>query len=131
METDITLVFLKYLIEYDKIDIEYLDSLDKKKFKGSNIHKLVANLCVNYINLKSNIMSEKLRISLGLYRNFLVHCEGSVNEEKIKSGVVTILKDINKLNSVKKYSEYDFMIYWGGNENESMGTKWVNFYCIF
>lgn len=111
METDITLVFLKYLIEYDKIDIDYLDSLDKKKFKGSNIHKLVANLCVNYINLKSNIMSEKLRISLGLYRNFLVHCEGSVNEEKIKSGVVTILKDINKLNSVKEYSEYDFMVY--------------------
>lgn len=38
MEIDITLVFLKYLIEYDKIDIEYLDILDKRKSKDSNIH---------------------------------------------------------------------------------------------
>lgn len=111
METDITLVFLKYLIESGKIDIKYLDNLNKNKFKGSNIHKLVTNLCVNYTNLKSNIVNEKLRISLGLYRNFLVYCEGSVNEEKIKSGIVTILKDVNKLTLVKEYSEYDFMIY--------------------
>lgn len=111
METDITLVFIKYLINSNKIDIKYLDSLDENRFNGSNIHKLITNLCTNYVNLKSNIINKKLRISLGLYRNFLVHCEGSINNKKIKSGIIAILNDINKLNLVEEYSEYNYMMY--------------------
>lgn len=76
MEKDITLVFLKYLMEYDKIDIVYLDSLDADRFVGSNIHKLVVSLCVNYMNLNSEILNKKLRLDLKMYRNPLVHCEG-------------------------------------------------------
>lgn len=85
METDITLVFLKYLLKYNRLDIETLDNLDKSRFAGSNIHKLVTNLCVNYINLKSEILNEDLKASLRVYRSPLVHCEGSISEERDKN----------------------------------------------
>lgn len=111
METDITLVFLKYLIKYNRINIEHLDTLDDSRFKGSNIHKLVTNLCVNYINLKSEILSEDLQIFLKMYRGPLVHCEGSVSEERIKAGIMAIIKEIAKLENVHEYKEKDYMMY--------------------
>lgn len=114
METDITLVFIKYLIVNNKIDIEYLNSIDANKFKGSNIHKLITSLCINYVNLKSNIINEELCVNLRLYRNFLIHCEGSINSKKIKSGIIDILNDINNINLVDEYDEYNYMMYYGG-----------------
>lgn len=93
METDITLVFIKYLIVNNKIDIEYLNSIDANKFKGSNI------------------INEELCINLRLYRNFLIHCEGSINTKKIKSGIIDILNDINNINLVDEYNEYKYMMY--------------------
>lgn len=108
MEKDITLVFLKYLMEYDKIDIIYLDSLDADRFVGSNIHKLVVSLCVNYMNLNSEILNKKLRLDLKMYRNPLVHCEGSVSSQNIKYGIMALLKDVEKITDVAKYNEYEF-----------------------
>ena len=111
METDITLVFLKYLIKYNRINIRHLDTLDKNRFEGSNIHKLVTSLCINYINLKSEIFSEDLKMYLKVYRSPLVHCEGSVDHKAIKAGVITILKEIDKLTDVDEYREKDYMMY--------------------
>lgn len=108
MEKDITLVFLKYLMEYDKIDIIYLDSLDADRFVGSNIHKLVVSLCVNYMNLNSEILNKKLRLDLKMYRNPLVRCEGSVSSQNIKYGIMALLKDVEKITDVAKYNEYQF-----------------------
>lgn len=108
MEKDITLVFLKYLMEYDKIDIVYLDSLDTNRFVGSNIHKLVVSLCVNYMNLNSEILNKKLRLDLKMYRNPLVHCEGSVSSKNIKYGIMALLKDVEKITDVAEYNEYEF-----------------------
>lgn len=111
METDITLVFLKYLLKYNKIDIIYLKTIDASRFLHSNLHKVVSNLCTNFINLKSEILNEDLKLDLDLYRNSLIHCEGSVNIKNIKSGVIKILEDIENLKNVDEYSEYNFMIY--------------------
>ena len=111
METDITLVFLKYLIKYNRLNIETLDSLDVSRFPGSNIHKLVTNLCVNYINLRSEILSKDLQIFLKMYRDSLVHCEGSVSGEKIKAGIMAIIREIAKLDNVHEYKEKDYMMY--------------------
>lgn len=111
METDITLLFLKYLIKYGKIDIEYLRLVDKDKFVGSNLHKLVASLCINYVNLKSTIGNEKLRMDLDVYRNLLIHCEGSVSSKDIRAAIIEILEHIERLINVEEYSEYSFMIY--------------------
>lgn len=111
METDITLVFLKYLLKYNRLDIDVLDNLDTSRFPGSNIHKLVTHLCINYTNLKSEILSEELNMYLKVYRGPLVHCEGSVNEEDIKAGVITILQEIDRLTDVDEYHENDYMMY--------------------
>lgn len=111
MENDIALVFLKYLIKYNKIDILYLDSLDADRFVGSNIHKLVVSLCVNYTNLNSEILNEKLKVDLQVYRNPLVHCEGSVSSQGIKYGIINILEDIDLLDNVDEYNERDYMMY--------------------
>lgn len=111
METDITLVFLKYLLKYNRLNIEILDDLDTSRFPGSNIHKLVTHLCINHINLQSEVLSKDLRMYLKVYRGPLVHCEGSVNEEDIKAGVITILKEINKLTNVEEYHEKEYMMH--------------------
>lgn len=111
METDITLTFLKYLIKYEKIDIEHLRLVDKDKFVGSNLHKLIASLCINYVNLKSTIDDEKLRMDLDVYRNLLIHCEGSTNSKNIRAVILEILEHIERLINVEDYSEYLFMIY--------------------
>lgn len=111
METDIILVFIKHLIQSDIIDIDYLDSIPKDRFINSNLHKIVASLCINHVNLKSNINNNKLRMDINMYRNTLVHCEGSINKDKIKYCITTILKDILNLQDICEYSEYDYMIY--------------------
>lgn len=111
METDITLVFLKYLIKYGKIDISHLKTVDRDKFVGSNLHKLVASLCMNYVNLNSTINDEKLQMKLEVYRNLLIHCEGSVSSKNIRAAILEILEHIERLIYVEEYSEYFFMLY--------------------
>lgn len=111
METDITLVFLKYLIKYNRIDIQYLDTLEENRFPGSNIHKLITHLCVNYMNLQSDILNEDLKTSLRVYRNTLVHCEGSISSQNIKYGIINILEDIDLLDNVDEYSKCNYMMY--------------------
>lgn len=111
METDITLSYIKYLLEEGLLDIEYMDSVDKSKFLGSNIHKLVTSLCVNCINLKSDINNSVLRPQLRVARNYLVHSIDSKESRKIKFFIMNILKIIDDLENVEKYSEYNYMIY--------------------
>lgn len=111
MENDITLCFIKYLLENDIIDINYLKNLDESKFLGSNLHKLIAHLSVNCINIKSEIYTEELYDLLWRRRNLLVHNEGSTNKEKLKFLILSILKIINKTAKIDEYSEYNYMIY--------------------
>lgn len=111
METDITVVFLKYLIKYNKIDIDYLKDIDDSKFLRSNLHKIISSLCINYINIGCEILDKTLQTDIKMYRNSLIHCEGSVNVKSIKSGIIKILKDIERLTDVDEYDEYEYMIY--------------------
>lgn len=111
MENDITLCFIKYLLENGIIDINYLKNLDESKFLGSNLHKLMAHLSVNCINIKSEICTEELYDLLWRRRNLLVHNEGSTNKKKLKFLILSILKIINKTAKIGKYSEYNYMIY--------------------
>lgn len=113
MEKDVTLTFLKYLIKYGKIDVEHLREVAKDKFVGSNLHKLVASLCINYVNLNAIVNDEKLQMNLDVYRNLLVHYEGSVNSKNIRAAILEILKRIERLTDVDEYSEYDYMMYKG------------------
>lgn len=48
---------------------------------------------------------------LKIYRGPLVHCEGSMSEEKIKAGIIAILKEIDKLTDTDEYSENGYMMY--------------------
>lgn len=111
MENDITLCFLKYLLKNDIIDIKYLENLDESEFIGSNIHKLITHLSVNYINIKSEIQDEKLSTLLRNYRNSFIHTEGSVNKKKFKFAIISILNIINNMININEYNEYDYMIY--------------------
>lgn len=111
MENDITLCFIKYLLENDIIDINYLKNLESSKFLGSNLHKLVAHLSVNCINIKSEIYNKELYKLVKKHRNLLVHNEGSIKIKNLKISILSILKAINKLVKVDTYSEYDYMIY--------------------
>lgn len=111
METDITLSYIKYLLEEGLLDIEYMDNIEKSKFLGSNIHKLVTSLCVNYINLKSDINNSDLKSQLKSARNYLVHSIDSKEPKKVKFFIMNILKIINNLENVENYSEYNYMLY--------------------
>lgn len=111
MENDITLCFIKYLLENDIIDIKYLENLDELQFLGSNLHKLIAHLGVNCINIKSEIYSKELCDLLWRHRNLLVHNEGSTNKKNLKFSILSILKIINKTAKIDEYSEYNYMIY--------------------
>lgn len=111
METDIILSYIKYLLEEGLLDIEYMDNIDKSKFLGSNIHKLVTSLCVNCVNLKSDINNTDLNTQLKSARNYLVHSIDSKESNKLKFFIINILKVINDLENVESYSEYNYMIY--------------------
>ena len=111
MENDITLCFIKYLLEKDIIDINYLKNIDESKFLGSNLHKLMAHLSINYINIKSEIYTKELYKLVKKHRNLLVHSEGSTNKKKLKFLILSILETINKTTKIGEYNEYDYMIY--------------------
>ena len=111
MENDITLCFLKYLLKNDIIDINHLENLDESKFLGSNLHKLIAHLSVNCINIKSEIHNKELHRLVKKHRNLLVHNEGSIKRKNLKISILSILKAIDKTVKVEEYSEYDYMIY--------------------
>lgn len=111
METDITLSYIKYLLDEEIIDIEYMKNIDKSKFIGSNIHKLVTSLCVNYVNIGSSIEDYNLSSKLDLARNYLVHSRDIKESKQIKFYILNILELINTLNGVETYNEYNYMIY--------------------
>lgn len=111
MENDITLCFIKYLLNNDIIDIDHLENLDEPKFLGSNLHKLMAHLSVNCINIKSEIYNKELYDLLWRHRNLLVHNEGSTNKKNLKFSILSILKIINKTAKIDEYREYNYMIY--------------------